>query len=355
MRLRSPRLGSPRLGATLCFLGIAVAGLPLSGVAAADNVRTDSPSTSAEPASEAGPTPRNSGTRPSAQTEARRAAANDQPSFGPRRSAAVAVPRPTAAVHPARSSTMVTTTGVAGQQSVGPSASTDSATVPVTAVTAVTPAHFDSAVAVQAVHNFFTTTTNWLAGLPTSPVTEFMQGALLMIRRTFFNEGPAAKPQRAIGPAGGQIAGSVEAIDPDGDQIAYTVTEAPQHGTVAVDQVGNYTYTPDPDFTGIDTFAVSVVDTGWHLNVLAPFLPQLADTDVTVVVGNVPPAYGVGEAWDGYAPPADCGCQQTWTYNALVFTNGRCGNPDSDVHGPWCRLASSPDGRTWSYCSPTSG
>ena len=36
------------------------------------------------------------------------------------------------------------------------------------------------------------------------------------------------------------------------------VTSGPQHGTLAIDVDGDYLYTPDPNFTGFDTFSVQV-------------------------------------------------------------------------------------------------
>jgi hypothetical protein len=151
-----------------------------------------------------------------------------------------------------------------------------------------------------------------------------------------------------------QIVGSVAAIDPEGDPITYAVTDGPQHGTVTLGPDGSYTYTPDTDFTGVDTFSVAVADTGWHVNLLKPFLPPPADAVVTVVVGTTIVGVTPGTAYEGYAPPADCACKQTWSYMEQFFTNGQCGNPDNDVSGPWCQLESSPDGRTWSYCKPRS-
>lgn len=172
----------------------------------------------------------------------------------------------------------------------------------------------------------------------------------MLLRRTLFNEAPVAKPPRVNGQVDEPLTGSLDAIDPEGDHIVYTVTETPQHGTVTVGQDGTYTYTPDAGFSGVDRFTVSVADTGWHINLLAPFQPAPADAVVTVVVGNLPVGFSPGDPYETYAPPADCACQQTWSYNGLVFTNGRCGNPDNDPNGPWCRLESSPDGRSWSYC-----
>lgn len=361
------RLRCAQVGAALFFLGVVVANPQAIGIAAADSAVTGTSPTAtdtADTADGAGAKSRTAGIRggPAAQPETRRAHAGDDRPNAARRSAVLAV-RPAAADRRTRSST-VTATATAVRQPVGAAASGNSRVAPeVPAVPTPTvatgavqsaAAHIDPAVLVQTVHSVFATATNWLSGLPANPATEFLQGALLMIRRTLFNAAPAAKPLRAGGAANEPIAGSLEAIDPEGDSLTYTVTDGPEHGTVTVDRNGNYSYTPDPDFTGIDTFAVSVVDTGWHVNLLEPFLPPPADTVVTVAVGPVPPAYSIGEPWDGYAPPEGCACQQTWSFNSLVFTNGRCGNPDNDVNGPWCRLQSSPDGRTWSYCSPKS-
>jgi len=207
---------------------------------------------------------------------------------------------------------------------------------------------------IKAVNGFFDSTANWLSELPSSPITEFLQGALLLIRRTLFNQGPVAKPLQTSGPVNEQIVGSVDAIDLEGDEIIYTVTQAPEHGTVTIGSDGTYTYTPDPDFEGPDAFTVSVDDTGWHIDLLNPLRVPAADTVVRVVVGVQLVGSGPGDVYATYAPPEGCACQQTWSYNGQFFTGGRCGNPDSDPNGPWCRLESSPDGRTWSYCKSQS-
>ncbi len=49
--------------------------------------------------------------------------------------------------------------------------------------------------------------------------------------------------------------------DPDGDQLTYKVTTQPKNGTVIIDaKTGEYTYTPNKDFNGDDTFTVTVDD-----------------------------------------------------------------------------------------------
>lgn len=50
-------------------------------------------------------------------------------------------------------------------------------------------------------------------------------------------------------------------IDPDGDPIAVeSIAEQPRHGTVALDEGGVVTYTPEPGFSGTDSFVYTLVD-----------------------------------------------------------------------------------------------
>lgn len=56
------------------------------------------------------------------------------------------------------------------------------------------------------------------------------------------------------------VSGQVMAEDPDDDPLTFTVETHPQHGSVAVDEGGNWTYTPDNDYTGADSFTVNVSD-----------------------------------------------------------------------------------------------
>ncbi len=55
-------------------------------------------------------------------------------------------------------------------------------------------------------------------------------------------------------------AGAVVATDTDGDTLTYTLAEAPDHGTVELDGVGGYIYTPDEGYTGFDNFVMQVSD-----------------------------------------------------------------------------------------------
>jgi YVTN family beta-propeller protein len=84
-----------------------------------------------------------------------------------------------------------------------------------------------------------------------------------MLQHAFFNTSPTADPAQSLGQSGGVVTGDLHASDPDGNEVTYTVTEQPTHGTVVVNPDGSYTYTPDSDLAhngGTDHFTVSVDD-----------------------------------------------------------------------------------------------
>ena len=89
------------------------------------------------------------------------------------------------------------------------------------------------------------------------------------VKRVFFNAGPVATPMQvdlnlAAGVSSGAIA--FTASDADGNRLLYSVPVkglpgGPERGTVTVDNsAGTFTYTPDADFVGTDTFSYVVSD-----------------------------------------------------------------------------------------------
>lgn len=213
------------------------------------------------------------------------------------------------------------------------------------------PASAPGLTASQAVDQFFTSATDWLSGLPDSPVTAFLEGALLLVRRTLFNRAPVVKPDTVTALVDGQAQGNIGALDLDGDAMTYALTEAPTHGEVVIAADGSFIYTPDQGYTGPDTFTVAVADTGWHINLLEWHQPAAEQTAVAVFVGITPVSIP-GTPYPGYESAADCGCQETWSYEGLTYTDGQCGNPDNDANGPWCRIKEPVNGLDWSYCRP---
>jgi hypothetical protein len=122
-----------------------------------------------------------------------------------------------------------------------------------------------------AITNLFDSTATWLSNLPASPARDLISGALLLVRRTLFNQLPTARPC-GCGPletSSGQYEGTVGAVDPEDGALIYSLAESPQYGTVQITADGVYTYTPGVDFAGIDKFTVAVTDPGFNL--LQPF------------------------------------------------------------------------------------
>ena len=59
----------------------------------------------------------------------------------------------------------------------------------------------------------------------------------------------------------GSVTNQLQAVDPDGDWIFYWVTVDPTFGTVTFDPfTGEFTYVPNPDNPGYDTFTYTVFD-----------------------------------------------------------------------------------------------
>ncbi|MDI6844046.1 MAG: Ig-like domain-containing protein [Anaerosomatales bacterium] len=60
-----------------------------------------------------------------------------------------------------------------------------------------------------------------------------------------------------VGAAQGVLANDT---DPDGDSLAATLTAGPSHGTLELSADGGFTYTPDPDWHGQDSFTYAASD-----------------------------------------------------------------------------------------------
>lgn len=135
-----------------------------------------------------------------------------------------------------------------------------------------------------AVTNWFDGAAKWLSGLPANPITELLQGGLLLVRRTFFNQTPTAKADQYLTLATGEIIGSVGAVDPEGDVLRYSLAEVPKFGTAQIAPDGTYTYTPGQGYAGSDSFQVAVTDSGRNLLSVGR-----APTVATVRVGYTEP------------------------------------------------------------------
>lgn len=131
----------------------------------------------------------------------------------------------------------------------------------------------------------------FLAPSPDSPepFTPMAWAVLGWVRRNLFNQAPVVSNPTTTVQTGQTVTGNIGVTDAEGDALTYTVTKAPEHGTLTIDQqTGEFTYTPDDinyDAAQTDTFTVSVTD-GNKINLLALFKPRTAQKGVDLTVLN---------------------------------------------------------------------
>jgi hypothetical protein len=267
-------------------VGLALAG---AGTAHADDTVSDAASTAAVSSARA---PGTAAAGAAAKSTPRSPVATSRPA-GPRQSvkdgagkrALTAANRSTLAVTPrVRSAVPVpaaaTATAVvqseAGDRPLGRTVVRAAAARAAAAQAAVTPAEAINA----AVVDWFDSTSASLATLPRGPLNELASGALMLVRRSLFNQLPSASPAQLFTDAAGQVSGSIGASDPEGDALTYRLVQAPEFGLVQIAADGTYTYVPGSDYSGSDTFVVGVSDSGFNL--LNPSGSRTTDVAVQV-------------------------------------------------------------------------
>ena len=78
---------------------------------------------------------------------------------------------------------------------------------------------------------------------------------------TAINDAPVSANQNLTTPEDTAVSGNIVATDIDGDTLTYSVTATSTNGTVTIDPVtGNFTYTPNNNYNGSDSFVVTVSD-----------------------------------------------------------------------------------------------
>ncbi|MDP0499536.1 MAG: Ig-like domain-containing protein [Verrucomicrobiota bacterium JB022] len=74
------------------------------------------------------------------------------------------------------------------------------------------------------------------------------------------NQTPVVSDQAFQTAEGAPLAALLVAFDPDGDDLAFEMVEAPAHGRLRLQTDGSFVYEPPPGFHGSDTFVFSVSD-----------------------------------------------------------------------------------------------
>uniref|UniRef100_UPI00356278DE beta strand repeat-containing protein n=1 Tax=Sulfitobacter sp. TaxID=1903071 RepID=UPI00356278DE len=82
----------------------------------------------------------------------------------------------------------------------------------------------------------------------------------LTVRITGVNEAPVGAPAAAFGDEDTDITGVLIATDVDGDALTFELNSRPANGAVIIEEDGSYTYTPNADFNGTDSFTYLVSD-----------------------------------------------------------------------------------------------
>ncbi|MDP4270063.1 MAG: Ig-like domain-containing protein, partial [Bacteroidota bacterium] len=118
------------------------------------------------------------------------------------------------------------------------------------------------------------------------------------------NDAPIATATPITTPEDTPINGTVTATDVDGDALTFSKATDPTHGTVVVNADGTYTYTPNANYNGPDSFSVTVSDGngGTHTVVVTVKVTPVNDapvaTAVPVTTPEDTPINGTGTATD---------------------------------------------------------
>ncbi len=99
-----------------------------------------------------------------------------------------------------------------------------------------------------------------LIGLATLSLTACFDSSDNDITENEVNEPPVASDIALVTQTETPVTDSLPVTDPDGDTLRYGVMQMTSLGTVAVDDSGNFTYTPNPEATGVDMFIYSASD-----------------------------------------------------------------------------------------------
>jgi len=74
------------------------------------------------------------------------------------------------------------------------------------------------------------------------------------------NEAPTGTGDSQTTPENTAVGGTVTGTDGDGDQLTFSKATDPTHGSVTVSSNGNYTYTPNNKYNGLDNFTITIAD-----------------------------------------------------------------------------------------------
>ncbi len=180
----------------------------------------------------------------------------------------------------------------------------------------------------------FTVSDGWAESAP----------ATAQITVTPVNDAPVATAASLATSEDAALTGTLAATDPDGDALSFVVTVQPAHGTVSLDPAtGSFTYTPEADFSGADSFVFAVSD---GTVTSAPATVEIAVSEV-----NDPPM----AAASGPAAKVDPGATVTLDGSASTDPDDGISTVTwKQIGGPTVQLTGS-DGLMPTFTAPATG
>jgi len=102
------------------------------------------------------------------------------------------------------------------------------------------------------------------------------------------NDAPVAEAGTLPAVEDSQANGTLNASDPDGDALSYSIDSPPSMGSAVIDDAatGDYTYTPDPDQNGTDSFTFKANDGSSDSNIATVTVTVNPVNDPPVAVGG---------------------------------------------------------------------
>jgi ELWxxDGT repeat protein len=131
--------------------------------------------------------------------------------------------------------------------------------------------------------------------------------AVASVALNITNQLPAAADAALTVHANRTLHGTLPASDPDGDALVFSVATPAAHGTVAISDTatGGFTYTPQANFLGADSFTFKASDAAGDSNVATVTLqvtniaPAASDVGISVTPGGSATGALAGEDADG--------------------------------------------------------
>uniref|UniRef100_UPI0031CE1669 Ig-like domain-containing protein n=1 Tax=Chitinophaga sp. TaxID=1869181 RepID=UPI0031CE1669 len=159
---------------------------------------------------------------------------------------------------------------------------------------------------------------------------------------TAVNDAPTGTDQNITTPEDVTYNGSVVGSDVDGDVLTYSKGTDPAHGTATVNVDGTYTYTPNADYNGPDSFTIQISDGNGGTATVTINITVTAvndaptGTDQNITINEDTPYNGsvVGSDVDGDALTYSKGTDPAYGTAAVNVDGTYTYTPNADYNGP---------------------